>query len=794
MSVVFLLTCIGLSAQIPSGYYDSCKGLTSRQLLEQLCDVVGPHTNIGYSGLWSLYKESDVRADGSIWDMYSTSSYTPGGDQCGNYSSVGDCYNREHSFPKSWFSDASPMYSDAFHIYPTDGKVNGQRGNYPYGECANGSSLSSSGGVKPLGRLGACTFPGYTGTVFEPDDQYKGDFARSYFYMAACYNDLIEDWDSPMLAGNSYPCYTTWAVNLLLKWHRQDPVSDKEINRNNVVYKWQNNRNPFIDHPELAEYIWGNKMGTSWAPGGAVEPSIDTPADGETIDFGSTAIEVPRIATIVVKGTAVEDDVKVLISGDGFYASAISLASSAVNSQSGATLTLTYESSTAGVAKGTMTLTSGSCKATVALLATAYDGLPAGDATDVTECSFVAHWTDVDKTQGATYTLNVYKPDETQVDGYPVSVDASVQQHLVEGLEPATTYIYTVASQYFTSNRVSVTTASPVPVLSLVALSEPIFSVCPGDSSDAVEVEVYSEYVEGDVVIEVDAPFAVSSDKSKWATTLTLTVEEDRFYVRLNECEEGVHTGLLKASAANCDAEAIELVGKCSDEPAFLEDFEPDATGMSTYSPSELYNGNASLWAFSNAGIFNSDYRDKCNGAQSVRLGKNDDSHIAMRQDKPNGAGTVTFYAGAWGSETGRLQVQYSDDQGVSWNDVGGQVDITDSELQKFAVEVNVTGNVRIKLQQVEGKRMNVDDIAISDYFGTVGGVGTESGTFSWTAFSRDGQLIIECGESLSISVYGVDGVVYYSGNLGTGENVLSLSPGLYVVAADDTVRRVLIK
>lgn len=105
-------------------------------------------------------------------------------EQCGQYSTLGDCYNREHSFPKSWFNDDSPMVSDAFHIYPTDGKVNSQRNNYPYGECANGTTLSPNGKVKALGKLGTSTFPGYSGTVFEPDDEYKGDFARSYFYMA----------------------------------------------------------------------------------------------------------------------------------------------------------------------------------------------------------------------------------------------------------------------------------------------------------------------------------------------------------------------------------------------------------------------------------------------------------------------------------------------------------------------------------------------------------------------------------------------------------------------------------
>lgn len=153
---------------------------------------MGPHTNVGYKGLWDVYGSSDIDENGKIWDMYSTKRWTFRKEQCGSgYTKVGDCYNREHSLPKSWFNDASPMYSDAFHIYPTDGKVNGQRSNHPYGECANGSSVAAANGVKPLGKLGASTFPGYSGTVFEPVDEYKGDFARSYFYMAAAYNDRI---------------------------------------------------------------------------------------------------------------------------------------------------------------------------------------------------------------------------------------------------------------------------------------------------------------------------------------------------------------------------------------------------------------------------------------------------------------------------------------------------------------------------------------------------------------------------------------------------------------------------
>lgn len=280
--VILTIVSFMASAQAPEGYYLSCEGKSGKALLVALYDIISPHTVVSYGGLWNVYYTSDVREDGTIWDMYSTKHWTPGSEQCGNYSNVGDCYNREHSFPKSWFGEAAPMESDAFHIYPTDGKVNGQRSNYPYGECSNGEVLQSSGDVQALGRLGTSTFAGYTGIVFEPDDEYKGDFARSYFYMAACYNDKIGEWSSDMLAGNDYPCYAAWAVNLLLKWHRQDPVSQKEIDRNNVIYGYQNNRNPFIDYPALAEHIWGVKTDTGWT----LESEIVPPEIGNDSDVG----------------------------------------------------------------------------------------------------------------------------------------------------------------------------------------------------------------------------------------------------------------------------------------------------------------------------------------------------------------------------------------------------------------------------------------------------------------------------------------------------------------------------
>ncbi len=197
-----LITAAALCAEAaePENFYSSCEGKSGKELLHALNAVVGPHTNVGYDGLWNVYKTSDVRADGSLWDIYSTKRWPSDFTRCGNYAVIGDCVNREHSFPKSWFGGDknSPMYADAYHLYPTDGKVNGLRSNYPYGECANGTTERPVGEVKALGKKGKSTFPGYSDIVFEPDDEYKGDLARSYFYMAAAYNDKIAGWNSDM--------------------------------------------------------------------------------------------------------------------------------------------------------------------------------------------------------------------------------------------------------------------------------------------------------------------------------------------------------------------------------------------------------------------------------------------------------------------------------------------------------------------------------------------------------------------------------------------------------------------
>ena len=252
--------------QIPPGYYDAASGKTGVPLQSALHNIIKGHTVISYAGLWTAYYTTDDKPNGKVWDMYSDIpdgtpngnppySFTFGSDQCGNYSVEGDCYNREHSWPKSWFNDTPPMNSDIFHIYPTDGKVNGMRDNYPYGTVSSPSWTSLNGS-----KLGTCTWPGYTGTVFEPINEYKGDFARSYFYMSTRYYTEDAGWaGSPATTGSQLK---PWALQMMLHWCSADPVSQKEIDRNNAVYGMQHNRNPFIDHPEYAYLIWGSPVGS----------------------------------------------------------------------------------------------------------------------------------------------------------------------------------------------------------------------------------------------------------------------------------------------------------------------------------------------------------------------------------------------------------------------------------------------------------------------------------------------------------------------------------------------------
>jgi endonuclease I len=265
--IAFLCTMLSFG-QIPSGYYGTATG-TGFTLKTQLYNKIKGHTDQGYNGLWTTYATSDrdkeYENDNSVIDIYSENptgidpyKFTLNTNQCGTYSVEGNCYNREHIIPQSVFNSSSPMVADAHFITPTDGKVNGIRSNYPHGNVATASFTSKNGS-----KLGTSAVSGYTGTVFEPINEFKGDVARMYFYFATRYENTVAGYSFAMFNGTSNQVFTTAFLNMLKTWHANDPVSAREIARNNAIYARQGNRNPFIDHPEYVNMIWGGGVPTS---------------------------------------------------------------------------------------------------------------------------------------------------------------------------------------------------------------------------------------------------------------------------------------------------------------------------------------------------------------------------------------------------------------------------------------------------------------------------------------------------------------------------------------------------
>ena len=270
------------AASLPA-YYEKIDGKSGKSLFDAVQTVTKTgYSSLGYDGLWGAYPYTDVHENGYVWDMYSDCTWKSiNSNHCGEYKNECDCYNREHSIPKSWYGGKTTGPGcDIFHLVPTDGKVNGMRSSYAYGEVSSASYNKHGnklGTAKSITITNGNTIAGNEGTtiscsaskVFEPRDEYKGDFARGYFGTMIKWangdHQAFTSGDGNKIFSSNYSTgsfgLTKYGVALLMKWHRQDPVSQKEIDRNNGIQQTQGNRNPFIDYPYLAEYIWGEKAG-----------------------------------------------------------------------------------------------------------------------------------------------------------------------------------------------------------------------------------------------------------------------------------------------------------------------------------------------------------------------------------------------------------------------------------------------------------------------------------------------------------------------------------------------------
>lgn len=315
--ILFLLTSCLCFGQIPSNYYDSADGLTGYALKTALKNIIknGAQTRTydqlydgngisGSNGYIDTHSDIAVSSgnqyenDGTILDMYSENpsgsdpyNYTHGNNQCGNQTAEGDCYNREHIVPQSSFNSAFPMQSDIHSVIPTDGRVNNFRGSLPFGNVAVANFTSLNGSQR-----GTSAVTGYSGLVFEPIDEFKGDIARALLYFATRYEDTVDGYTSfDMFNGTNDEVFFPWAIELLLDWHNNvDPVDQRERDRNEAAYAFQNNANPFVDHPEYASMIW--------------DPVIDTEAPTAPTNLLASN---PTLSTIDLTWTASSDNVAV---------------------------------------------------------------------------------------------------------------------------------------------------------------------------------------------------------------------------------------------------------------------------------------------------------------------------------------------------------------------------------------------------------------------------------------------------------------------------------------------------
>ena len=347
-TLILSLIVTGALAQIPNGYYNNATG-TGYTLKTQLHNIINGHTDRGYAGLYTTYTTSDkdlyYENNGTLLDMYSENptgtdayEFEYGGGQQDNGSggtAEGEKYNREHIVPQSYFGSDTPMYSDAHFIVPTDKYVNGQRGNFPFSKVEN-ATLTTTNGSKKGSNLNSGYSAGYSGTVFEPIDEFKGDIARMILYFVTRYEGQLSGFYNSttqsstqsriMFNGTEDQALSPTFLNILLTWNAQDPVSQRELDRNNAIYVRQRNRNPYIDHPEYVAQIWGNvaSVNEMWTTTLTVYPN---PATNHEVNiYSETPLEAIELINIngqliqsINKPQAVRDTYTIRDLSKGFY-------------------------------------------------------------------------------------------------------------------------------------------------------------------------------------------------------------------------------------------------------------------------------------------------------------------------------------------------------------------------------------------------------------------------------------------------------------------------------------------
>lgn len=410
-TIVIWFYTFTLSATIPAGYYYQAQNKKKAELKTALHQFGKPVRVLEYGSgpgfTWEGFYNTDRNADNSVWDMYSDSIR-----YFNQFFSINGMHI-EHSFPKSWWGGhVNFAYKDLFHLYPADGITNSAKNNLPLGEIS-GIPWFNNG----KSRIGKNSFGiQYSGDCFEPADEYKGDFARSYFYISTIYQDLAPLFNSPMLQNNSYPVWQRWGLDLLLKWHAQDPVSEKELKRNEEVYKIQGNRNPFIDFPALVNYIWGADTVSVFPFPAETEAFLVTPRPGNRLDMGVTLTNNTISRSMSLRGYNISSNIELSLKAGHSSLKILTTQIDAASVIAGTNITLSFSPIQGGQVRDTLVISGGGLKENllIPVRALAAPDFMLLEPSEITPVGGKLEWiADPFATQ---YKLNLYQGDEAAGD------------------------------------------------------------------------------------------------------------------------------------------------------------------------------------------------------------------------------------------------------------------------------------------------------------------------------------------------------------------------------------------
>ena len=721
--LLFLAPCLLLAQE---QFYRKAEGLRGTQLKAALHDLIQPNRVLDYGGgagkTWSGFWLTDQMEDMQVRDRYSNVVRYLNPDM----TAVSNM-NIEHIWANSWWGHIkNNAYCDLFNLYPADATANGRKSNNPIGVVDG--NVSYTNGVTKVGKSSSYRADSLI-TAWEPADQWKGDFARTYFYMATCYSHMTSLWttteglltvdpDSPLLM-------RPWVYNMMLEWAEADPLDEIEQERCEAIFGIQGNRNPFVDYPELCQYIWGDKTDEQFYCTEEHGAEIFVPAASEEIDFGLQPLSRPFSAKVQVRGRGLNDGALLAVDNECFALNLDSLSAEEINE--GTNIDVSVTPTEEGTYTSMLSLEGSGYVQQSPLFITFVDGIPAYPASDivcaVSSRRFNANWMNYEP--GATYTLNVYTKDaegQAQPFGTYTTTDTTYQ---VKSVAASTTYYYKVSiiedgEEIVGSNEVKVEMPDMAPVFS-VSTEDIAFTATPGNPSAPTLVSVTAMAVPKYVTeVSTSAPFELSADGEVWSQELTLKGQSTTFFVRFGGAfEEGDYAGEVIVSTEGLDDKVISVSCSVDAAKSFFEDFETGSKGA--YAVAEV-TCSAATWEMSNALIAGDDNAldKKCVRMKGyVKSGTTitTPAHVMMTTDKVNGCDSLWFYAGSYGNDTGvKMSVSYSVNGGETWMPVVSSLSV--GEMKRYGFKINRDGNIRLKFESENtgNKRVNIDNVQMSDW------------------------------------------------------------------------------